>query len=89
MSISLVWSVSGAILLMLGISRKYQPLRYVSLGILSLTVFKVFVIDLSFLNGFLRILSLGGLGLSLIFISWLYSRYIRVERSQLEENSEA
>jgi hypothetical protein len=89
MSISLVWSVSGAILLMLGISRKYQPLRYVSLGILSLTVFKVFVIDLSFLNGFLRILSLGGLGLSLIFISWLYSRYIRVERSQPEENFEA
>jgi len=77
MSISLVWSVFAVILLLLGINRRYQPSRYVALGILSLTVFKVFVFDLGFLGGVLRILSLGGLGISLIFISWLYSRYVK------------
>jgi uncharacterized membrane protein len=36
---------------------------------------KVFLFDLGFLNGPSRVLSLGGLGLALIFISWLYSRF--------------
>jgi hypothetical protein len=75
MSMSVVWSIYGALLLIAGIHRNYQPLRLVALGLLGFTAFKVFLFDLSFLDGSLRILSLTGLGLSLIFISWLYSRF--------------
>lgn len=75
MAISLVWSLYGAMLLIDGIRRNYQPLRLAALCLLSATVVKVFLFDLSFLDGALRILSLGGLGIALIFISWLYSRF--------------
>lgn len=75
MAISLVWTLSGALLLIGGIVRGYRPVRLAALGLLGLTVLKVFLFDLSFLDTPLRILSFGGLGLALIFISWLYSRY--------------
>ncbi|MDQ3812393.1 MAG: DUF2339 domain-containing protein, partial [Armatimonadota bacterium] len=75
MSISLVWTLYGALLLIAGIIRGYQPVRLIALGLLGFTVMKVFVFDLSFLDGPLRILSFGGLGLALIFISYLYSRF--------------
>jgi uncharacterized membrane protein len=75
MAISLVWSLYGALLLIGGISRSYQPVRLAGLGLLGLTVLKVFLFDLSFLEASMRILSLGSLGAALIFISWLYSRF--------------
>ena len=75
MAISVVWSVYGALLLIGGIAKTYQPLRLAALGLLSATVCKVFLFDLSFLDGPLRILSLAGLGVALIFISWLYGRF--------------
>jgi uncharacterized membrane protein len=75
MSISLVWSVYGASLLISGIKGARQSVRIASLGLLAVTVGKVFLFDLSFLDAALRILSLGGLGAALLFISWLYSRF--------------
>lgn len=77
MAISLVWSVYGALMLIGGIAKSYQPLRLAALALLSATVCKVFLFDLSFLDGPLRILSLAGLGGALIFISWLYGRFGR------------
>jgi uncharacterized membrane protein len=76
MTISLVWCIYGALLLIAGIARQYRPLRLMALVMLSATVIKVFIFDLGFLDGSLRVLSLGGLGISLIFISWLYSRFV-------------
>lgn len=75
MMISLVWSVYGAAMLLGGIVRGEQQIRLVALGLLCLTVLKIFLFDLAFLNGPWRAVSLGGMGVTLIFISWLYSRY--------------
>jgi uncharacterized membrane protein len=77
MVVSLAWSVYGAALLVGGINRNFQPLRLAALGLLAVTVLKVFLFDLGFLSGPLRMFSLAGLGLALIFISWLYGRYAR------------
>jgi uncharacterized membrane protein len=74
-AISLVWTLCGALLLIGGIIRSFQPVRLAALGLLGITVFKVFLFDLQFLDAPLHILSFGGLGLALIFISWLYSRF--------------
>jgi len=73
--ISGVWSAYGAILLLAGVLRPNRPQRLLALGLLCATVVKVFLFDLAFLDGPLRILALGGLGVSLLFISWLYSRF--------------
>ncbi|GIV17063.1 MAG: membrane protein [Armatimonadota bacterium] len=75
MAISLVWTLFGAVMLIVGIVRSLQPVRLAALGLLGFTALKVFLFDLSFLDTPMRILSFGGLGLTLIAISWLYSRY--------------
>lgn len=75
MAISLVWTLSGAVMLVAGIVRGVQVARLTALGLLGLTALKVFLYDLSFLDTPMRILSFGGLGVTLIGISWLYSRY--------------
>jgi predicted membrane protein DUF2339 len=78
MGISLVWTLCGVLVLIGGIVRRFQPVRLLALGLLGLTVTKVFLFDLGFLDTSYRILSFGGLGLALIGISWLYSRYGRL-----------
>jgi uncharacterized membrane protein len=75
MSVSLVWTLCGVILLITGIVRSHQPIRLLALGLFGMTVLKVFLFDLSFLDKQFRVLSFGGLGLALIGISWLYTRY--------------
>ncbi|MDW8321495.1 MAG: DUF2339 domain-containing protein [Armatimonadota bacterium] len=75
MAISLVWTLFGAVMLIVGVIRSLQPARLAALGLLGFTALKVFLYDLSFLDTPMRILSFGGLGLTLIGISWLYSRY--------------
>lgn len=79
LAISLVWSLFGALLLLGGIGWRVQLARLGALALLAATVCKVFLFDLSFLGGDLRALSLGGLGVSLVFISWLYGRFGRAK----------
>ncbi|MCC6484930.1 MAG: DUF2339 domain-containing protein [Armatimonadetes bacterium] len=75
MAISLVWTVSAVVLLLIGAHWKQRLLRIVALGILGLTSCKLFLLDLSFLQGGYRVVSFAGLGVALIGISWLYSHY--------------
>jgi uncharacterized membrane protein len=75
MGISLVWILCGSGLLVAGVARRARPVRLFGLGLLGLTVLKVFLYDLSYLDTPYRIVCFAGLGLSLIGISWLYNRF--------------
>jgi uncharacterized membrane protein len=77
LGISLTWVLCGTLLLIAGIIKKYQLLRILAFGLLGLTILKVFLLDLQFLPTSYRILSFLGLGLALIGISFLYSRFGR------------
>jgi uncharacterized membrane protein len=74
-SLSLAWGVYGTALVVVGIQRRYAPLRYLAIALLLLTVAKVFLIDLSELGGGYRIAGFMGLGVFLLFGAWLYQRY--------------
>ena len=74
LGVSLLWSFYAAACLIGGVVKRAQQVRMGALGLGALTVCKVFLLDLSFLDGGLRVLSLGGLGMALLLISWLYSR---------------
>ena len=50
-------------------------MRVAGLAVLTLTTFKVFLIDASALEGLLRVLSFLGLGAALIGIGWGYGRF--------------
>jgi uncharacterized membrane protein len=71
-----VWLVYGAGLLALGIRRGSRALRYASLAVVTLTIAKVFLFDMSALTGLLRVLSFFGLGGALIGIGLLYQRFV-------------
>lgn len=75
LGISLVWSLYGATLLGVGIASRQSLARQLALGLLGLATLKVFLWDLSFLTLPFRMVSFGVLGLLLIGVAWLYSRY--------------
>jgi uncharacterized membrane protein len=77
---SAVWIVFGIATLIAGIRRKSQPLRWTSLGVMILTVGKVFLYDVAKLSDFARVLSLAALAASLIGISVLYQKFVFKER---------
>jgi uncharacterized membrane protein len=73
---SAVWLTYALVLLGLAIWMKRASLRYASLIALSITVLKVFLVDTADLTGLYRVVSLIGLGLSLIAIGYIYQRFV-------------
>jgi hypothetical protein len=76
LTMSVAWGIYAMTLLVIGLWRKVRALRFLSLGFLLLTVAKVFLYDLSNLEGGYRILSFLGLGVALILVSLLYQRFV-------------
>lgn len=73
--ISLFWGVYAAALMAAGFLRKIPMLRYTAIALFGLTVAKVILVDLSFLDLAYRIISLVALGLILLAVSYLYQRH--------------
>ncbi|MCP5361520.1 MAG: DUF2339 domain-containing protein [Hyphomicrobiales bacterium] len=73
---SAIWLILGIITLLAGMWRQQQKLRIASLVIILLTVGKVFLYDAGALDGLYRVFSFLGLGISLIGLSWLYTRFV-------------
>ncbi len=74
---SAVWLVFALALFVAGIRLGRQPVRLAGLAVLALVVLKVFIGDMSNLEGLLRIASFVGLGLCLVGIGWLYQHFVR------------
>ncbi len=73
---SAVWLTFGVILLAVGMVLQSQAVRMASAAVVILTVFKVFLIDMSDLTGIYQGLSFIGLGAVLLGIGWLYQRLL-------------
>jgi uncharacterized membrane protein len=73
---SVVWLLFGIALLFFGTLRKDKMIRVASLVIMILTVGKVFLYDAAELQGLFRVFSFFGLGLSLLGLSWFYTRFV-------------
>jgi uncharacterized membrane protein len=80
LALSLVWTVYAAALLFAGIRRHSAALRWQGLTLIGLVVIKVFLIDLSSLERFYRIVSFLILGLVLLVISFLYQRRLAASK---------
>ncbi|MDO8351843.1 MAG: DUF2339 domain-containing protein [Aestuariivirga sp.] len=74
---SAVWLMSALTLFGAGIKLRRQYIRYAGLAVIVLVVLKVFLWDMSSLEGLYRIASFIGLGLSLVGIGWLYQRFVQ------------
>ena len=73
---SVVWILAGIALLIMGTLQRNRLLRISALTVITGAVCKVFLYDASALEGLLRVLSFLGLGLSLIGLSYFYTRFV-------------
>jgi uncharacterized membrane protein len=82
LALSLVWTVYAAALLLAGIRGNSAALRWQGLTLIGLVVVKVFLIDLSSLERFYRIVSFLILGVVLLVISFLYQRRLAASKGE-------
>lgn len=87
LSLSVVWGLYGAGLLLVGRVRRARLLRLMALALLTLTTLKVFFLDLSALDRAYRIVSFIVLGAILLAVSYLYQK--SQQRAAAEEEEEA
>jgi uncharacterized membrane protein len=86
-TVSMAWLALAILVFVAGMRLSRQTIRYGGLALLVLTVLKVFLFDFSDLGGLWRIASLIGLGLCLIGIGWLYTRYVQPQRDAEDAQS--
>lgn len=79
------WLVYSIVLLCIGIAGKKQYLRLVSIVLMGITILKIFIHDLSYLETTYRFISFMGLGLILLGVSYLYQRFKHVIIGETEE----
>jgi uncharacterized membrane protein len=77
---SALWLALGILLLAYGVLVGSKPARLASAAIVSLTVVKVFLLDLAGLEGALRAFSFLGLGAALIGIGLVYQKFVFARR---------
>ncbi|MFN0119005.1 MAG: DUF2339 domain-containing protein, partial [Blastocatellia bacterium] len=77
LSLSVIWALYGGGMLIVGLARDNRLLRMLGLGLLAVTILKVFVIDLQSLDVVYRILSFIVLGAVLLVVSFLYNKTMK------------
>jgi uncharacterized membrane protein len=78
---SAAWLIFGVVLLAIGATLRSQPVRIASAAVMVLTVLKVFLVDMSDLEGIYQALSFIGLGVVLMGIGWFYQRLLFPRRA--------
>lgn len=80
-SYSVAWLVTGLALLTVGIIKVNKTARMASLAFIILAVVKVFLFDAAELEGLYRVFSFLGLGVSLIGLSYFYTKFVFSEQN--------
>ncbi len=75
LTLSGVWLFYSGLLMVVGLWRRVQGLRLIAIALFGITILKIFIYDLSFLERLYRIFSFIGLGVILLLVSYLYQRY--------------
>lgn len=70
-----VWLFYSILLMGFGIWRRTRAYRIIAIVLFGITILKIFIYDLSFLDTLYRIFSFIGLGVILLAVSYLYQRY--------------
>jgi uncharacterized membrane protein len=75
LSLSVLWALYASILIGVGIFKQLRGARLLGILLLGATVLKVFMLDLSSLRTFYRIISFIVLGLLLLIVAYCYNRF--------------
>ena len=75
LSLSVLWALYASLLTGVGIYKRVRGVRVLGIVLLAVTIVKVFLVDLSALQTFYRIISFIVLGLLLLAVSYCYNRF--------------
>jgi hypothetical protein len=75
MMLSITWAVYATGLIVVGIRKRYAPIRYFAIVVFAGTILKVVVVDMAELEQIYRVSSIVGLGVMLLVTSYLYNRF--------------
>jgi uncharacterized membrane protein len=78
LTFSVAWGLYATVLVVVGLARNYAPLRYFAIGVLAITIAKVFFVDMAELDRIYRVGSVIALGVVLLVTSYLYTRARKV-----------
>src|SRR6266536_3421388 len=84
MSYSIAWALFALLLLIIGIRQTVRPVRYASLGLLGVTILKLFLHDLSQLDQLYRIAAFIVVAIIAIFASFLYQRFLGLSQKRIQ-----
>ena len=85
MTYSLAWALFGFILLIVSIRKRSLLGRRASLGLLGVTILKLFLHDVWALGQLYRVAAFVGLACVLILVSYLYQRYLFPEKAAVSD----
>ena len=85
LSLSALWTLYAATLIVLGVVRRNLGLRLAGLGLLAVPIVKLFVYDAFSLGQAFRVIVFVGLGVLLVIGGFMYQRYGRAVRGVLFE----
>jgi uncharacterized membrane protein len=83
MTYSIAWSLFALALLLIGMHRQIAPVRYAGIGLLSVTMAKLFLHDLANLDQLYRIGAFVFVSVVLIGASYLYQRFLATEAEKV------
>ena len=81
MTYSIAWGLFALGLIMAGMRIKQRPARYAGVALLGVTLGKLFLHDLDYLDELYRIGAFVGVALILIAASFIYQRFLAPERA--------
>jgi uncharacterized membrane protein len=76
-AISAMWLLTAVAIFIAGLKLNRQTIRYGGMAVMVLALLKTFAYDLWQLGGLWQIASVMGIGLSLIGVGWLYTRFVK------------
>ena len=85
MTYSLAWALFGFVLLIVSIKEQNLVGRRASLGLLGVTILKLFLHDVWALGQLYRVAAFVGLACVLILVSYLYQRYLFPEKATVSD----
>ena len=88
MTFSIAWAIYALVLLIYGIAKNIPASRYAAMGLLCVTLLKLFFHDLAHLNQLYRIGALVGVAIIAMLASFAYQRFYSTSAKQKETKNE-
>ena len=73
--LSMTWALYATSLILVGMHRRYAPIRFFAMVVFAFTLLKVFAFDLAELDRIYRVLSMVGLGVTSLMTPYFYHRF--------------